>query len=262
MRSIRRHRDVALWNGGRHLGIDARRHHSDIRRCDRRLFPQPQDAALAQIQLHAQMLRLIFAQIRHGYRRVRCTAGRVNVDRAHAEQTLQKRSVLVNRLNALVGHMDALLVEDTRVKAEFLVADLVPQMLVRPPLVQQTQPEDNDDASRYGQPSNEKPETPFFPGGLFEHKARDRGKRRDRNGENDDARNTQGTQPDVAVVDAMLLGSHLARWRNRRLGRWLRCRRLSSGILRNRAGPFEGSLTVHHTSSCAMRASSAALSRS
>ena len=144
-----------------------------------------------QIQLHAQMLRLVFAQIRHGYRRVRRATGRVNVDRAHTEQTLQKRSVLVNRLNALVGHMHALLVEDARIQAEFLIAQLVPQVLVRPPLVQQAQQEDHHDDRRDSQTGDHHDES-VDPARSFKERADHRGEQRDAERHDDDAGTLDG----------------------------------------------------------------------
>ena len=71
---------------------------------------------LAREQLAAQLLSLRLLHIRHDDGLVR----RADADAAHAEDALDERGVLVDGLDALVGHMHALLVEYARIQVEFL----------------------------------------------------------------------------------------------------------------------------------------------
>ena len=75
---------------------------------------------LAREQLAAQLLSLRLLHIRHDDGLVRRAARRVDADAAHAEDALDERGVLVDGLDALVGHMHALLVEYARIQVEFL----------------------------------------------------------------------------------------------------------------------------------------------
>ena len=80
----------------------------------------PLRTATAREQLAAQLLSLRLLHIRHDDGLVRRAARRVDADAAHAEDALDERGVLVDGLDALVGHMHALLVEYARIQVEFL----------------------------------------------------------------------------------------------------------------------------------------------
>ena len=80
---------------------------------------------LAGEQLAPQLLSLRLLHVRDGDSFVRRTACRVDADRAHAEDALQQRHALVHRLDALIGNVDALLVEDAAEEVELLGAQLV-----------------------------------------------------------------------------------------------------------------------------------------
>ena len=109
-------------------------------------FPErrPDGCRLAGEQVGPQRLRVGLAQKRHRHGLVRRAARRVDLYRAHAEHALEKRGCLVNRLDAPIGHMHALLVEDARIEAKFLVAELVPDMLVGHEAVDEARGERND----------------------------------------------------------------------------------------------------------------------
>ena len=93
-----------------------------------------QDSLLAREQLKPQGLGVCIRDVGHRGTFVRRTAGRLDLDRAHARQTLQYRCGVVDRLHALVGNVHALLGEDAGIEAELLFADLVEQMPVAPNL--------------------------------------------------------------------------------------------------------------------------------
>ena len=75
---------------------------------------------LAREQLGAQLLGLRLLHIGHLHGLVVRAACRIDAHRAHAEHALDERGVLVDGLDALVGHMHALLVEYARIQVEFL----------------------------------------------------------------------------------------------------------------------------------------------
>ena len=98
----------------------ARSRHGNGGLLGRHALPHGRRVLLAREQLAAQLLSLRLLHIRHDDGLVRRAARRVDADAAHAEDALDERGVLVDGLDALVGHMHALLVEYARIQVEFL----------------------------------------------------------------------------------------------------------------------------------------------
>ena len=208
-------------------------------------FPKgrPDGRRLASEQVGPQRLRVGLAQKRHRHSLVRRAARRVDPHRAHAEHALEKRGCLVDRLDAPVGHMHALFVEDARIKAEFLVAELVPNVLVGHEAVDEARGERDGDRAQKKQDddNSRKPAVHELPEAVgVEQLGDDLGKRADKKRREHRSGTLKTAKPDVAGMDRVPLAilAHPA----------------PLAILAV-LGP------VHHMSSRAIRASSAARSR-
>ena len=214
-------------------------------------FPKrrPDGCRLAGEQVGPQRLRIGLAQKRHRHGLVRRAARRVNLHRAHAEHALEKRGYLVDRLDALIGHVHALLVEDARIEAEFLVAELVPDVSVGHETVDEARSERNDHRAEKKQDDNDcgKPAVHELPEAVgVEQLGNDLGKHANEKRREHRSGALKPAKPDVAGMDRVPLAAlaalaHLAP--------------LAALVPLAVLGP------VHHMSSRAMRASSAARSR-
>ena len=173
-------------------------------------FPKgrPDGRRLASEQVGPQRLRVSLAQKRHRHSLVRRAARRVDLHRAHAEHALEKRGCLVDRLNAPVGHMHALLVEDARIEAEFLVAELVPNVLVGHESVDEARSERDDDRAQEKQDddNSRKPAVHELPEAVgVEQLGDDLGKHADEKRREHRSGALKPAKPDVAGMDSMPL---------------------------------------------------------
>lgn len=99
---------------------------------------------LASEELASEPFRIVFGDVGNDDGLVVGTAGRVDVERAHAGDALQKRRLLVDRLHLVVRHVHAFLGDDATIEIELVGAQDVVQALVGQPVNEEDDTGENE----------------------------------------------------------------------------------------------------------------------